>query len=93
MFACDAGTASPAELVKVVATNVPVKTNSSMQDVTVNPGDYIIADLNGVVVIPQELAENLIPLMRPQVEADENMAEAIKKGMTFTEASKTFWKQ
>ena len=57
---------------------------------TVNPGDYIVADLNGVVVVPQDLAEQAVQLMQPQVDADEKMAEVIKAGMSFTEASKKF---
>ncbi|CAD6586928.1 MAG: hypothetical protein TREMPRED_004606 [Tremellales sp. Tagirdzhanova-0007] len=90
IFAHDIGTASPNELVKVVAIGVPVKISSPHQDMTVNPGDYIVADLNGVVVVPQDLAEQAVQLMQPQVDADEKMAEVIKAGMSFTEASKKF---
>jgi len=57
---------------------------------TINPGDYLIADLNGVVVLPKELADKALPLMARQVEADSQMAVAIQQGMTFTEASKKF---
>ncbi|RYP60291.1 hypothetical protein DL769_008188 [Monosporascus sp. CRB-8-3] len=45
-----------------------------------------MADLNGVVVLPAELAERALPLMRKQVEADDRMAVEIKKGMAFSEA-------
>lgn len=84
------GTAPPAQLLKVAAVNVPVKLQTDEQDMTINPGDYLIGDLNGVVVLPRELAERALPLMAKQVEADSNMAVAIQKGMTFTEASKRF---
>lgn len=57
---------------------------------TINPGDYIIGDLNGVVVLPRDLAEAALPLMAKQVEADSAMAAAIAGGMPFTEASKKF---
>ena len=73
-----------------MAINVPVKLSSPYQDITVNPGDYIVADLNGVVVMPQDLAERAVQLIQPQVDADEKMAEVIKGGMSFTEASKKF---
>jgi len=56
----------------------------------VHPGDYIIGDLNGVVVIPKELADEVIRLIRPLVDADARMATRMKKGMSFTEASKMF---
>lgn len=49
-----------------------------------------MADLNGVVLCPPGLLEQAIELIRPRVEADQKMAEAIKGGMTFTEASKKF---
>ncbi|GFZ50088.1 hypothetical protein JCM24511_07841, partial [Saitozyma sp. JCM 24511] len=90
VFARDVGTASPYELVKVVGTNVPVKLQSEHQDMTINPGDYIVADLDGVVVIPQELVETVIPLMKRQVEADTKVLRAIRDGMSFTEASEKF---
>ncbi|KAH8879516.1 RraA-like protein [Thozetella sp. PMI_491] len=90
VFARAIGTAPPYELVKVVGVNVPVKLQTDEQDMTINPGDYLIADINGVVVLPKELAEQAIPLMAKQVEADTKMAEAIKGGMTFQEASKKF---
>lgn len=70
--------------------NVPVKLQTEEQDITINPGDYLIADINGVVVLPRELAEKAIPLMAKQVEADSKMAVAIEQGMTFAEASKKF---
>lgn len=75
---------------KVTGVNVAVKLHTDEQDMTVNPGDYIIGDLNGVVVLPKDLAEKALPLMAKQVEADSKMAEEIKKGMGFSEASKRF---
>ncbi|CAK7231109.1 hypothetical protein SEUCBS140593_007814 [Sporothrix eucalyptigena] len=91
VFARDVSTTAPQEVAKVVGVDVPVHfTGTHNQDVTIQPGDYIVADLNGVVVLPKALAEKAIPLIQPQVSADEQMAEAIKGGMTFVEASKKF---
>lgn len=75
---------------KVTGVNVPVKLQTDEQDITINPGDYLIGDLNGVVVLPKDLAERAIPLMAKQVAADSKMAVEIEKGMTFAEASKRF---
>lgn len=75
----------------MAAVNVPVKLQTDEQDMTIRPGDFLIGDLNGVVVLPRELAEKALPLMAKQVEADSQMAVAIKEqGMTFSEASKKF---
>lgn len=71
-----------------VQVNTPVRFNSEDQEAIISPGDYLIADLNGVVCLPQGLAEQAIDLIASQVEADENMAADIKKGVTFSEASK-----
>ena len=54
----------------------------------ISPGDYLIADLNGVVCLPKGLAEKAVALMASLVEADERIAEDLKKGRTFQEASK-----
>ncbi|KFX90835.1 hypothetical protein V490_06247 [Pseudogymnoascus sp. VKM F-3557] len=88
VFARDIGTASPYEVVTVSEVNVPVKLQTDGQNVTINPGDYLIGDLNGVVCLPRELAKEAVPLMAPQVEADRKIASDIQAGMTFMEASK-----
>ena len=84
------GTTPPGKLFKVVGVNVPVKLMSDEQDIAINPGDYLVGDVNGVVVLPRDLAEQALPLMAKQVEADSKMAVEIKKGMSFAEASKLF---
>ncbi len=84
------GTTPPGPLFKVVAVNEPVTVANDTEGVVVNPGDYLIGDANGVVVLPKGLAEQALPLMAKQVAADSQMAVAIQQGMTFSEASKKF---
>jgi regulator of RNase E activity RraA len=75
-------------VLKVVAVNSePVR---GLCSIDVSPGDYVIGDVNGVVVLPRALAEKVLPLMEKQVAADSKMAVEIAKGRTFTEASKKF---
>ncbi len=74
----------------MTAVNVPVRLQAEEQDITINPGDYLIADLNGVVVLPKDLAEAALPLMAKQVAADTKVAAALQEGMSFTEASAKF---
>ncbi|KAF2116427.1 ribonuclease E inhibitor RraA/Dimethylmenaquinone methyltransferase [Lophiotrema nucula] len=50
IFARNVGTAPPYESVKVVATNVPVKLQSEHQDMVIRPGDFLMGDLNGVLL-------------------------------------------
>ncbi|KAL2021639.1 hypothetical protein VTK56DRAFT_6992 [Thermocarpiscus australiensis] len=90
IFARDVGTAPPGPVLKVVAVNEPVKVHTDVQDVVINPGDYLMGDLNGVVVLPKWAVQKALPLMAKQVEADSKMAAEIQKGMTFTEASRRF---
>ncbi|KAK3300560.1 ribonuclease E inhibitor RraA/Dimethylmenaquinone methyltransferase [Chaetomium fimeti] len=90
VFARDVGTTPPGPLFKVVAVNEPVKASNDGRDIVINPGDYLIGDINGVVILPKGLAEQALPLMGKQVEADSKMAVAIRNGMSFAEASKKF---
>lgn len=68
--------------------NAPVQLQSENQKVTIHPGDYLIADLNGVVHLPKHLAQIAIDLMASQVEADELVAEDLKSGRAFSEAAR-----
>ncbi|RAO72789.1 uncharacterized protein BHQ10_008801 [Talaromyces amestolkiae] len=88
VFARDVSTVSPYEVARVSEVNIPVKVQNNGQDTIVNPGDYIIADLNGVVCLPANLAEKAISLIPPQVKADELITEELKSGVLFTDASK-----
>ncbi|KAL2271332.1 hypothetical protein VTJ83DRAFT_703 [Remersonia thermophila] len=88
VFARDVGTAPPGPVLKVVAVNnEPIR---GLCSVEIAPGDYVLGDVNGVVVLPRALAEKALPLMEKQVEADSKMAVEIAKGMSFAEASKKF---
>ncbi|KAH7381369.1 RraA-like protein [Phaeosphaeria sp. MPI-PUGE-AT-0046c] len=90
LFARDIGTAPPYESVKVAAVNVPVKLQSEHQDMEIRPGDYLMGDVNGVVVLPKEKAGEVIALMAKRVEADEKVREGLTKGLSFKEASAVF---
>ncbi|KAK5684330.1 hypothetical protein LTS10_004197 [Elasticomyces elasticus] len=88
VFARDVGTTAPAETMRVAAINEPVRLNSEDQDAVIRPGDILVGDINGVVCIPQELAEKVIELIPSQVEADEKVAADIKQGRPVAEAMK-----
>ncbi|KAL4734487.1 ribonuclease E inhibitor RraA/Dimethylmenaquinone methyltransferase [Aspergillus similis] len=85
VFARDIGTVPPYGAVKVVGVNVPVQLQSEEQHLMISPEDYLIGDLNGVVVLPRGLVDQVLPLMAKQREADAKMALAIREGIAFTD--------
>ncbi|KAL2068491.1 hypothetical protein VTL71DRAFT_14828 [Oculimacula yallundae] len=87
VFARDLGTTSPYGVMRVSGINVPVKLQNAEQDVAINPGDYIIGDVNGVICLPKRLAEKVINLIPSQVKADAMIARDIKEGLLFATAS------
>ncbi|MBM9463594.1 demethylmenaquinone methyltransferase [Aeromicrobium sp. YIM 150415] len=59
-----------------VGWNRPVKMNG----VTVRPGDFIIADASGVMVIPAERAEHLVAVAEEVVAAEKALVEQVRSG-------------
>lgn len=90
MFAKGVGTTAGGEVSRPSEINVPVKLQSEIQDATISPGDYIIADLDGVVCLPQHLARRCLDAIPAIAGADEKCAQAIKEGMSVEEAFKTY---
>lgn len=76
------------QLTEVLQINAPVRLNSEEQEAIINPGDILIADINGVVCIPQSLAEKALDLIQSQVDADDKVAADIQKGRSVAEAMK-----
>ena len=62
--------------------NVPVQFTSETQKrpLTINPGDLILADQDGVVVVPVEHAEKCLKICEERFAIDEKTMEALKKG-------------
>ena len=48
--------------------------------IVVNPGDIIVGDQNGVVVVPQSLAEELLNRLRTKAENDADYTAAVQRG-------------
>lgn len=60
--------------------------NPKAPSVTVRPGDWVLADLDGVVVVPPEKAEEVIRLAEKGRREDEGCMRDIKAGMPVKEA-------
>ncbi|EXJ70394.1 uncharacterized protein A1O5_06462 [Cladophialophora psammophila CBS 110553] len=87
VFARDVGTTAPYEVVRVSEINVPLRLYDDTIDAVVEPGDYIVGDINGVVCLPKAMAKKVLELIPAQLEADQRVAEDLKNGVTFAEAS------
>lgn len=61
-----------------LSINVPIACGG----VVVNPGDFIVADLMGVVVIPQEIAEETVRLAQEQADRGEETRKWVAQGKT-----------
>lgn len=56
--------------------NVPI----AIGGISVNPGDLIIGDADGVIVVPRQDAEAVLALAKPYAGADHAKVEAAKNG-------------
>jgi regulator of RNase E activity RraA len=61
-----------------LSINVPIACGG----VVVNPGDFIVADLMGVVVIPRARAEEVVALAREQADREQATRLWVKQGKT-----------
>lgn len=64
------------------AINVPVRFTSPEQKrpVIIHPGDYVLADADGVVIIPVAHARECLRLMVERAEIDRKTLEALHRG-------------
>jgi regulator of RNase E activity RraA len=69
-----------------------VEFNSSIMidDVTINPGDIIVGDSDGVVVIPVSLLEDVIALAKEIDSLEKQESEELKKGKSIVEVIKKY---
>jgi 4-hydroxy-4-methyl-2-oxoglutarate aldolase len=60
--------------------------------VTITTGDYLLGDRDGVVVIPQSIAQEVVTRTEKIVATESNMRRALLGGMDPVEAYRTFGK-
>ncbi|MGC4153421.1 MAG: hypothetical protein QM628_10105 [Propionicimonas sp.] len=58
--------------------------------VTVSQGDLIIADIDGVAIIPTEVAEEVLALSEARVSIESDMRAQLRQGTRITDAFHTF---
>lgn len=69
-----------------LSINVPIQCGS----VLVNPGDFIVADLMGVTVIPLEKAREIVTLAQEQAEREEETRMWVEEGKTVEDLLEKF---
>ena len=67
---------------KVVEYDIPV----DIDGVCFSPGDLVIADRDGVVVVPREVENEVVQRAWKKVHEENEVREAIRQGMKATEA-------
>ena len=71
---------------EVVAYNVPIECGG----VTVNPGDIVFGDADGVVVIPQTVETQVIEAALEKVSGENRTRDALQEGATLREVYDMF---
>ncbi|MFN3648687.1 MAG: RraA family protein [Armatimonadota bacterium] len=70
----------------VVDYNCPIECG----DVRVAPGDLVLGDYDGVVVVPQGIAEEIITRAEEKMRGEDLVRDHLRQGMTVTEAYRRF---
>lgn len=69
--------------------NVPVQFKD---DLWVHPGDILVGDHDGVVVVPPSLVDQVVALCSERKEIDDKTMAALRDGMPMGDAMKKFRK-
>ncbi|HYH41539.1 MAG TPA: RraA family protein, partial [Burkholderiales bacterium] len=76
---------------KVTACQVPVYLRGAAGAlITVRPGDFILADEDGAIVIPVEVLEQALVESEKLTRTEENIRAELKKGLTLAQALEKF---
>jgi 4-hydroxy-4-methyl-2-oxoglutarate aldolase len=68
------------------AWNIPIR----LGDVQVRPGDVVVADINGVVILPAEKVSEIIEAAEQLASKEAAMVEALRRGESITEVDRRF---
>jgi regulator of RNase E activity RraA len=71
---------------EVVSYGLPVE----IDGVTINHGDLIVADDDGVVIVPEDLAEEILAAALAKNAGESQFRRAVRSGMSATEAFRTY---
>lgn len=72
--------------IDLIRYNTPIV----IDGVRICPGDYVFADMDGIVVVPQAVEEQAIEKALEKVSGENRVRKALENGMLCTEAFKAF---
>lgn len=71
---------------KIVDYRCPIEIGA----VWINPGDLVVADMDGVLIVPKNIEEEVIIKSLEKVRAEKKVREEIENGMSSTDAFKKY---
>lgn len=66
------------------------QTPIEIDGVRIHPGDYVFADIDGIVVVPKTIENEVIPKALKKVEGENTVRKALQEGMLSTDAFHKF---
>ncbi|KAK2599441.1 hypothetical protein N8I77_011195 [Diaporthe amygdali] len=89
LFARDSSILGSNTFTRASEINIPVQFKG---DLWIHPGDIIVADIDGVVVTPPSLVEQVVALCQARAEIDDQMFKGLRKGGMMGDLIKTLRK-
>ena len=71
---------------RVIDIDVPIE----LDGIRIHPGDLIAADIDGIIIVPQAVEEQVVRAAWKKAHAENEVRDAIRKGMSATKAFETF---
>lgn len=82
VFSCGCYAQDSSVRTQVINFRCPIE----IGQVTVNDGDYLFGDIDGVIVIPQDIAKTVVKKALEKVDKERNLRKAVESGMSVTKA-------
>jgi len=71
---------------KIVAQNIPIK----IGNVIINPGDFIVGDMDGLVVIPKDIIEEVIVEAEEVIVRENKIKQSLESGMDLKKVTEKY---
>ena len=71
---------------RVIDIDIPIE----LDGIRIQPGDLIAADIDGIIIVPQAVEEQVVRAAWKKAHVENEVRDAIRKGMSATKAFETF---